>query len=51
MSPAAIATLVANAFQGAEVEILAGVSEREAPHFEALEAVAVLIERLEAAPA
>ena len=49
MSPAAIATLVANAFQGAEVEILAGVSEREAPHFEALEAVAGLIERLEAA--
>jgi AcrR family transcriptional regulator len=51
MSPAAIATLVANAFQGAEVEILAGVSEREAPHFEALEAVAGLIERLEAPPA
>jgi AcrR family transcriptional regulator len=48
MSAAAIATLVANAFQGAEVEILAGVSEREAPHFEALEAVAALIERLEA---
>jgi AcrR family transcriptional regulator len=47
MPPAAIATLVANAFQGAEVEILAGVSERQAPHFEALEAVAVLIERLE----
>ena len=51
MSPAAVVTLVANAFQGAEVEILAGVSEREAPHFAALEAVAGLIERLEAAPA
>jgi AcrR family transcriptional regulator len=48
MSPRAIATLVANAFQGAEVEILAGVSEAEAPHYEALEAVGALIERLEA---
>jgi AcrR family transcriptional regulator len=48
MPAAAIATLVANAFQGAEVEILAGVSEEEAPHYEALEAVAALIARLEA---
>ena len=32
----ALATLVANAFQGAEVEILAGVSEAEAPHLQAL---------------
>jgi AcrR family transcriptional regulator len=48
MSPRAIATLVANAFQGAEVEILAGVTEDEAPHYEALEAVGTLIERLEA---
>jgi AcrR family transcriptional regulator len=48
MRPAAIATLVVNAFQGAEVEILAGVSEQEAPHFEALEAVAQLIGRFEA---
>jgi AcrR family transcriptional regulator len=48
MPPRAIATLVANTFQGAEVEILAGVSEDEVPHHEALEAVAVLIERLEA---
>jgi AcrR family transcriptional regulator len=47
--PRAVATLVANAFQGAEVELLAGVSEEEAPHYEALEAVAGLIERLEAA--
>ncbi len=48
MSPRAIATLVANTFQGAEVEILAGVNEDEAPHYEALEAVGSLIERLEA---
>jgi AcrR family transcriptional regulator len=48
MPPRAFATLVANIFQGAEVEILAGVSEEEAPHYEALEAVGGLIERLEA---
>ena len=42
-----VATLVANVFQGAEVEILAGVSEEEAPHYEALEAVGALIARLE----
>lgn len=48
MPPHAIATLVANAFQGAEVEILAGVSEDEVPHYEALEAVAGLIEHVEA---
>jgi AcrR family transcriptional regulator len=44
----AVATLVANLFQGLEVEILAGVSEDEAPHLEVLEAVAQLIERIEA---
>ena len=44
LSPRALATLVANAFQGAEVENLAGVSEEEAPHLEALEACAQLIE-------
>ena len=49
MSPRALATLVANAFQGAEVELLAGVTEDEAPHFEALEVVASLVERLEGA--
>ena len=43
----ALATLVANAFQGAEVEILAGVSEQQAPHIEALEACAALIEWFE----
>jgi AcrR family transcriptional regulator len=48
IAPRAVATLVANAFQGAEVELIAGVSEDEAPHYEALEAVAGLIEHLEA---
>jgi AcrR family transcriptional regulator len=47
LAPLALATLVANAFQGAEVEILAGVSEQEAPHIEALEACADLIEWFE----
>jgi AcrR family transcriptional regulator len=44
LSPRAAATLVANLFQGAEVEILAGVDEAEAPHLEALAACADLIE-------
>jgi AcrR family transcriptional regulator len=44
ISPPALATLVGNAFLGAETEILAGVSEEEAPHFEALVSVAELIE-------
>jgi AcrR family transcriptional regulator len=48
ISASAVATLVANLFQGLEVEILAGVSEAEAPHLEVLEAVAQLIERIEA---
>ena len=48
ISAPAVATLVANLFQGLEVEILAGVSEDEAPHLEVLEAVAQLIERIEA---
>jgi AcrR family transcriptional regulator len=47
LPPRALATLVANAFQGAEIEILAGVSEEEAPHLEALEAIAGLIEWFE----
>jgi AcrR family transcriptional regulator len=50
MSPRALATLVANVFEGTEVELLAGVSEEEAPHLEALEACALLIERLEDSP-
>jgi len=48
ISPRALATLVANAFQGAEAEMLAGVSEADAPHLEALEACAALIEWAEA---
>jgi len=44
LPPRALATLVANAFQGAEAEILAGVTEAEAPHLEALESCAKLIE-------
>jgi AcrR family transcriptional regulator len=46
MSPRALATLTGNLFEGAEVEILAGVSESEAPHLEALEAVALLIDQM-----
>jgi AcrR family transcriptional regulator len=44
ITPRALATLVANAFQGAEAESLAGFGEDEAPHLEALESVAKLIE-------
>jgi AcrR family transcriptional regulator len=51
LSPRALATLVANAFQGAEVEILAGVDEQHAPHIEALEACADLIDWFERASA
>jgi len=43
MPPRALAALIGNFFEGAEVEILAGVSEDESPHFEALEACAALI--------
>ncbi|MGQ0625274.1 MAG: hypothetical protein ACT4PP_11585 [Sporichthyaceae bacterium] len=46
----AVATLIvglrATVFQGAETEILAGFTEQEAPHLEALEACSVLIESL-----
>ena len=48
VSPHVLASLVANAFQGIEVELLAGVTEREAPHREALEALGALIARVEA---
>ena len=44
IAPRALATLVANAFQGAETEILAGFTEEEAPHYEALESVGAMIE-------
>jgi AcrR family transcriptional regulator len=43
MRPAALAALIGSLFEGAEVEILAGVSEEETPHIEALEACAALI--------
>jgi AcrR family transcriptional regulator len=44
ISPLALVTLVGDAFLGAEAEILAGVTEEEAPHYEALESIARLIE-------
>jgi AcrR family transcriptional regulator len=44
IAPRALATVVANAFQGAEAEILAGVTDEEAPHLEALESIGDLIE-------
>jgi AcrR family transcriptional regulator len=43
MPPRALATLIGSLFEGAEVEILAGVSEDETPHLEALEACTALI--------
>jgi AcrR family transcriptional regulator len=47
MRPRALATLIGNLFEGAEIEILTGISEDEAPHLEALEACAGLIARAE----
>ena len=47
MRPRALATLIGNLFEGAETEILAGVTEEESPHLEALEACGELIARLE----
>lgn len=44
ISPRALATLVANAFQGAETEILAGFGEDVAPHLEGLASIAGVIE-------
>jgi AcrR family transcriptional regulator len=44
ISPRALATLVGDAFLGAEAEILAGVGDDEAPHHEALASIATLIE-------
>jgi AcrR family transcriptional regulator len=45
--PAVLASLVANIFGGIEIELLAGVSEQDAPHHEALEWIGSLIERAE----
>ena len=47
LSPRALASLVANIFQGIEIELLAGVSEREAPHRDALAQVGAMIEQAE----
>jgi AcrR family transcriptional regulator len=43
MRPRALAPPIGNLFEGAEVEILAGVTEDETPHLEALDACAELI--------
>ena len=48
LRPRALATLVANVFQGIEIELLAGVPPDEAPHREVLDALGALIERAEA---
>jgi AcrR family transcriptional regulator len=47
VSPRIVATLVANVFLGAEAQILAGMPESSVPNFEALEACAALIAKLE----
>jgi AcrR family transcriptional regulator len=47
LSPRALATLVANLFEGVEIELLAGVAEDEAPHHEVLDALGDLIEDAE----
>jgi AcrR family transcriptional regulator len=48
LSPRGLATLVANVFQGIEIELLAGVTDEEAPHREVLDVLGSLIERWEA---
>jgi len=45
--PAVFAALVANIFEGIEIELLAGVPESEAPHREALDWIGAMIERAE----
>lgn len=49
LSPRALATLLANLFEGIEIELLAGVGEHEAPHREVLDAIGALIEHAESA--
>ena len=44
---ARVASLTANVFQGIEIELLAGVTDEEAPHREALDALGDLIEHAE----
>ena len=48
VSPKVLASLMANVFQGIEIEQLAGVSEAEAPHRDALDAIGDLIAKAEA---
>ena len=48
LSSRAVATLVANLFEGIEIELLAGVPPQDAPHHEVLDAIGTLIERAEA---
>jgi AcrR family transcriptional regulator len=48
LRPRALASLVANLFQGIEIELLAGVDEIDAPHREVLDAIGALIARAEA---
>jgi AcrR family transcriptional regulator len=50
LRPKALATLVANLFEGIEVEMLGGVSEEDAPHREVLDYFGALIARAEARP-
>jgi AcrR family transcriptional regulator len=47
LSPKGLATLVTNVFQGVEIELLAGVTDDEAPHREVLDALGAVIERWE----
>jgi AcrR family transcriptional regulator len=49
LRPRALSSLVANLFQGIEIELLAGVPPEDAPHREVLDALGALIERAEAA--
>lgn len=47
LPPHALATLLTNLFQGIEIELLAGVPARDAPHADVLAAIGALIERAE----
>jgi len=47
LAPRELATLVTNVFQGIEVELLAGATSAEAPHADAIEAIAALLEEYE----
>jgi AcrR family transcriptional regulator len=47
LRPLALAALVANLFQGIEIELLAGVSEADSPHREILDRFGALIEQAE----